>query len=94
MPCQAVPDRPVTRLNLPSPTAQRQAAIPDPPAPGAAARPRRIATRRPLPDHLPHEPVVHEPEIACRCGNCGPARLARLGENVTEVLEKVSAQLK
>ena len=74
--------------------AQRQAAIPDPPTPGAAAKSRRTATRRPLPDHLPRETVVHEPEIACRCGSCDPARLARLGEDVTEVLEKVPARLK
>ena len=50
--------------------------------------------RRPLPDHLPREVVVHEPEIACSCGNCDPARLAKLSESTTEVLEKIPAKLK
>jgi transposase len=38
--------------------------------------------------------VVHEPEITCRCGGCDPARLVRLGETTTEVLEKIPARLK
>ena len=48
--------------------------------------------RRPLPDHLPRETVVHEPAAVCGC--CDRAKLARLGEDVTEVLEKVPARLK
>jgi transposase len=56
--------------------------------------PRRPALRRPLPAHLPRETVVHEPVLACRCGCTDPARLARLGEDVTEVLEKTPARLK
>jgi len=40
--------------------------------------------RRPLPDHLPREEVVHA--AACSCPSCGGA-LRRLGEDVTEVLE-------
>jgi transposase len=38
--------------------------------------------------------VVHEPEIACSCGSCDPARLTKLGEATTEVLEKIPARLK
>jgi transposase len=55
------------------------------PAPNAA-KPRR----KPLPDHLPRLPVVHEPENggACTCPACGGA-MARLGEDVTEVLDYV-----
>lgn len=42
--------------------------------------------RRPLPDHLPREEIVHEP--ACSCPACdGPLR--RLGEDVSEMLEHV-----
>ena len=37
---------------------------------------------------------MHEPEILCRCGNCDPARLTKLGEIITEVLEKIPARLK
>jgi transposase len=56
--------------------------------------PRRPALRRPLPAHLPRETVVHEPVLACRCGCTDLARLTRLGEDVTEVLEKTPARLK
>jgi transposase len=60
----------------------------------SAPRPRGKSGRKPLPPHLPREVVVHEPEILCNCGNCDPARLARLGELITEVLEKIPARLK
>ncbi len=48
--------------------------------------------RKPLPDHLPREDVVHHPGDACPC--CGGARLSKLGEDVTEVLERIPARLK
>ena len=60
----------------------------------APAKPRRPAIRKPLPDHLPRETVLHEPVFACRCGCTDPARLTKLGEDVTEVLEKIPARLK
>jgi transposase len=63
-------------------------------AKGRPDTPRRPALRRPLPAHLPRETVVHEPVLACRCGCADPARLTRLGDDVTEVLEKVPARLK
>ena len=50
------------------------------------------AVRRPLPDHLARETIVHEPEMVCGC--CDRSKLARLGEDVTEVLEKIPARLK
>ena len=37
---------------------------------------------------------MHEPVLACRCGCTDPARLTCLGEDVTEVLEKIPARLK
>ena len=40
--------------------------------------------RRPLPDHLPRETVMHP--TVCTCPRCGGA-LRRLGEDVTEVLD-------
>ena len=51
--------------------------------------------RRPLPDHLPREEVVHGPASAegCRCPRCGGA-MRRLGEDVTEVLEMAPARFK
>jgi transposase len=59
----------------------------DLPAPASArAKPKR----KPLPDHLPRQEVVHEPENdgACTCPDCG-AGMAKLGEDVTEVLDYV-----
>jgi transposase len=72
--------------------AECQAARPDPALPGGQSRPRAKAVRRPLPDHLPRETVVHEPTTLCGC--CEPGKLARLGEDVTEVLEKIPARLR
>ena len=56
--------------------------------------PRDKSGRKALPPHLPREVVVHEPEIVCGCGSCDPARLTKLGEIITEVLEKIPARLK
>jgi transposase len=46
--------------------------------------------RKPLPDHLPRQEIVHEPahEGACCCPKCG-GDMAQLGEDVTEVLDYV-----
>ncbi len=63
-------------------------------AKGKPDKPRKPALRRPLPEHLPRETVLHEPVLACRCGRTDPARLTCLGEDVTEVLEKIPARLK
>ena len=59
-----------------------------------AGKARKPAIRKPLPPHLPRETVVHEPEIICICGDCDRSKLTRLGEDVTEVLEKIPARLK
>lgn len=47
--------------------------------------------RRPLPDHLPREEIVHDAD--CICPKCGGA-LRKLGEEVSEVLEYVPASFK
>jgi transposase len=56
----------------------------------AAARDRKKPKRKPLPDHLPRQEIVHEPadNAGCSCPDCG-AGMARLGEDVTEVLDYV-----
>jgi transposase len=57
----------------------------------AAPIPERAKPKRkPLPEHLPRQEMVHEPEDdgACTCPACG-AGMARLGEDVTEVLDYV-----
>ena len=47
--------------------------------------------RRPLPDHLPREEIVHEP--ACSCPDCG-GPMHRLGEDTSEMLEYVPASFR
>ena len=60
----------------------------DPPAP--TPRTRQKPKRKPLPDHLPRQDVVHQPagDGACTCPACGGS-MAKLGEDVTEVLDYV-----
>lgn len=54
-------------------------------------RPRR----KPLPDHLPRQQIVHEPKHdgACTCPACG-GEMARLGEDVTEVLDYIPGRFR
>jgi len=48
---------------------------------------RRRPARKPSPEHLPRERVVVP--APCSCPACGSARLAKLGEDVTETLEVI-----
>jgi transposase len=68
--------------------AKTDAEAPD--APDTPKRERKKPKRKPLPDHLPRQEVVHQPAEngACTCPDCG-AGMARLGEDVTEVLDYV-----
>jgi transposase len=52
---------------------------------------RKPFGRKPLPNHLPRERVVHEPALAC--SSCGTV-LRKIGEDVTEVLEYVPSSFK
>ena len=52
----------------------------------------RGGARRPLPDHLPREEVVHEP--ACACPACGGTVFSRIGQDEREVLEYVPSFFK
>jgi len=61
-------------------------------APDQPRRERRQPVRRPLPDHLPREEIVHRPASVCPA--CGGTHFSKLGEDVTEVLEKIPARLK
>jgi transposase len=56
---------------------------------------REQPARRPLPSHLPRDPVVHPalPGESCTCPECGGAMRA-LGEDVAEVLEYVPSRFK
>ena len=54
-----------------------------------AAFARHKPARRPLPDHLPRQRIVHPGPKACPC--CGGAALRKLGEDVTETLDRIPA---
>jgi hypothetical protein len=54
--------------------------------------PRHKSTRRPLPEHLPREVHTHLP-AGDACSECGGA-LHKLGEDVSEILERVPATYK
>src|SRR6201990_2466040 len=58
--------------------------------PAAPIRERTRPERKPLPDHLPRQDVVHQPagDDACTCPDCGKG-MAKLGEDVTKVLDYV-----
>jgi transposase len=53
---------------------------------------RRMPAKKPFPAHLPRERVVAPAPAACFC--CGSARLAKLGEDITETLEVIPRQWK
>ena len=53
---------------------------------------RKTPARKPFPAHLPRERVVIEAPKACPC--CGPEKLTKLGEDVTETLEAIPRQWK
>jgi transposase len=53
---------------------------------------RKPFGRKPLPNHLPRERVVHEPALAC--SSCGGTVLRKIGEDVTEILEYVPSSFK
>ena len=61
--------------------------------PPASRRPgRQSPGRKPLPEHLPRETVVHEPP--CVCPSCGGTTLGEVGEDEREVLEYVPSSFK
>jgi len=69
-------------------TAQAQAAAVEEHSPEVSAD---KPARKPLPDHLPREQLVHQP--ASHCPDCGGS-MRRIGEDSCEVLEYVPAQFK
>lgn len=52
--------------------------------------PRRKPARRPLPEHLPRTRIVYPAPPACPC--CGETELSKLGEDITETLERLPAR--
>lgn len=56
------------------------------------ARMRGKPVRKPFPEHLPRERRIVPGPTACAC--CGGAKLAKLGEDITETLEVIPRQWK
>src|SRR5262249_55977101 len=81
----------VAREDLEEGEAARTAPVAQRP-PDQSRRDRRQPVRRPLPAHLPREEIVHDPGLVCR--GCGGTRFANLGEDVTEILERIPARFK
>ena len=69
--------------------ARRVAAIASTHTPRSA---RRQPVRRPLPEHLPREEIIHP--AGDFCPGCGGTHFSKLGEDVTDVLDKIPARLK
>jgi transposase len=69
-----------------------QAAAEDRPLP---IRESKRPKRKPLPDHLPRQEIVHEPahDGAGTCPDCG-GDMARLGEDVTEILDYIPGRFR
>ena len=63
--------------------------------PGPPSREKAKPKRQPLPAHLPRQELTHQPpgDGACTCPDCGKG-MARLGEDVTEVLDYVPGQFR
>lgn len=72
---------------LPVTTASPMPSLPD----ESAAKPR-TRKRKPFPETLPRDTVMHAPEAAC-CPDCG-GQFKHLGEDVSEMLEYVPASFK
>lgn len=53
---------------------------------------RKRPLRKPWPEDMERERVVIDPPVTCAC--CGGSRLSKLGEDVTETLEKVPRRSK
>jgi transposase len=61
---------------------------------GPSVAPKNKPVRKPLPAHLPREPVLHAPVApGCNCPTCG-GTLRALGEDVSEILEYVHGHFK
>ena len=73
-------------------TARSERAIRKDPATARPQVDRKPHGRKPLPEHLPRERIVHEPPAACT--SCGGTVLRFLGEDATEVLEYVPSSFK
>jgi hypothetical protein len=72
--------------------ARSDAATTEAEKPASTQRARRPLGRKPLPDHLPREVIVHE--AACSCPNCGGTSFGKIGDDEREVLECVPSHFK
>jgi transposase len=82
-------DAQIAQLEFSLEELEANAAAATPPPQVLTGPPASKPTRKPLPDHLPREPHVHQPATgACTCPECG-GTLRALGEDVSEMLEYI-----
>lgn len=74
--------------------AQAPPAAESAPAPAKKKPSSLRPARRPLPAHLPRERIVYPPESVCPCCKDEDGKFRKLGEDVTETLERVPAHWK
>lgn len=82
----------VDQLNLLAADVPVQVAEPASSHAAPSSETRRRPVRKPLPEHLPREVVVHGGDATC-CPDCG-GMLRRIGEDVSELLEIIPARFK
>ena len=73
-------------------TEQAASQAQEPPSPQGRSKSRTRAPRRPLPEDLPREVIIHPPANTC-CPDCGGA-LRQFGEDKSEQLERIPASFK
>jgi transposase len=84
----------IAQLELALEELQTEAALSERVMPPAAPEERAPRGRKPLPDHLPREQVIHPAaEGSCDCPACGAA-LRQLGEDVSEMLDYVPGRFR
>lgn len=81
----------IAQLELKLEELETDKALEPPTGPKPPAAKKNKPARKPLPEHLPRETVVHE--AACACPDCGGA-LTSMGTDTTEELEYIPARFK
>ena len=78
----------IEQLELALDELQTETAISDRAAARETKEDKAPRGRKPLPDHLPREPIVHSPVTgACNCPDCG-GQMKHLSDDVSEMLDR------
>ena len=84
----------IEQLELALDELQTETAISDRAAARETKEDKAPRGRKPLPDHLPREPIVHSPVTgACNCPDCG-GQMKHLSDDVSEMLDYVPGRFR